>query len=38
MYLSIIAGEVVRKMNSFAHDPRSNSQVPESNEFFMVVG
>ena len=30
MYLSIIAGEVGQKMKSFAHDPRSNSQAPET--------
>ena len=30
MYLFIIAEEVVGKMNSFAHDPRSNSQAPET--------
>ena len=28
--LSIIAGEVVRRMNNFAHDPRSNSQAPKT--------
>ena len=30
MYLLIIAREVVRKINSFTHDPRSNSQAPET--------